>query len=84
MFTTLEGPFEPMVMFFRLINFLVISQMMINKILWYLINMGKVASFIDDIIIEKKCHDEMVKEIVRRLVENDLYIKPKKYKWKVY
>ena len=25
----------------------------------------------------------MVKEVVKRLAESDLYVKPKKYKWKV-
>ena len=28
-------------------------------------------------------HDEIVEEVVKRLVENDLYIKLEKYKWKV-
>ena len=28
-------------------------------------------------------HDELVAEVIRRLEENDLYIKPEKYKWKV-
>ena len=28
-------------------------------------------------------HDEIVKEILKRLEENDLYIKPEKYIWKV-
>jgi len=27
-------------------------------------------------------HDELV-EVVRRLAENDLYVKPEKFKWKV-
>ena len=44
------------------------------------------ASFINDIIIgteiEEK-HDELVKEVVRRLVENNLYVKLVKCKWKV-
>ena len=44
------------------------------------------ASFIDDIIIgtegEEK-HDEIVEEVVKRLVENNLYMKLEKYKWKV-
>jgi len=59
---------------------------MMNRILQDLINTGKVASFIDDIIIgmeEEEGHNELVEEVVRRLVENDLYIKPEKYKWKV-
>ena len=43
-------------------------------------------SFIDDIIIgieDKEGYDETVKEVVKRLVKNDLYIKPEKCKWKV-
>ena len=44
------------------------------------------ASFIDNIIIGtegEKRHDEFVKEVVKRLAENDLYIKPEKCKWKM-
>jgi len=42
-----------------------------------------VASFIDNVIIgieEKEEHNEVIEEVIKRLVENDLYIKPKKYK----
>ena len=37
-----------------------------------------IASFIDDIIvvIEKKEHNKMVKKIMKRLAENNLYVKP--------
>jgi len=28
-------------------------------------------------------HDEMVEEVVKRLAENNLYVKPEKCKWKV-
>jgi len=42
-----------------------------------------VASFIDNVIIgtetEEK-HKELVEEVVRRLVENNLYVKPEKCK----
>jgi len=51
-----------------------------------LINIGKVAAFIDDVIVEmedKEGHDELVVEIIKRLEENDLYMKPEKCKWKV-
>ena len=85
-FITPEGSFEYIVMFFELINFPAIFQTMINKILQDLINTGKVASFIDNVIIrteEKEEYDEIVEEVVKRLVENDLYVKPEKYKWKV-
>jgi len=39
------------------------------------------VSFIDDVIIgteEEKEYDKLVEEVVRRLVENDLYVKPEK------
>ena len=32
---------------------------------------------------EEKGYDEVVKEIVKRLIENDLYVKLEKCKWKV-
>ena len=54
-----------------------------NKILWDLINTGKEASFIDDIIVgmeEKEGHDEIIEEVVKRLAENNLYVKIKKCK----
>jgi len=50
-FTTLEGSFEPIVMFFRLMNLPVTFQTMMNEILCDLINTGKVVSFIDNVII---------------------------------
>ena len=58
-------------------------QTMINEILWDLINIGKVASFIDNVIIgmeEEEEHKELVEEVVKRLVENDLYVKLEKCK----
>ena len=85
-FTTPEEVFGPTVIFFGLTNFLTTFQTMMNEIFWDLINMRKVASFIDDIMIrteEKKGYDKIVEEVVKRLVKNNLYIKPKKYKWKI-
>ena len=75
--------FEPMVMFFGLTNSPVTFQMIMNKLLRDLINMGKVVMFIDDIIIgteEEEGHDELVAEVIRRLKENNLYVKPEKCK----
>ena len=75
-----------MVMFFGLTNSPAIFQIVINKILQDIINIGEVESFIDNVIVEtneKKDHDEVVEEVVRRLAENDLYVKPEKYKQKV-
>jgi len=75
-----------MVIFFGLTNFPVMFQIMMNKILRDLINTGKIMSFIDDVIIrteKKERHDKIVEEVVKRLAENNLYIKPEKYKWEV-
>ena len=85
-FTTLKGFFEPTVMFFRLTNSPAMFQAMMNKLLRDLINIGKVAAFIDDVIVGmemEKEHDKIVAEVIRRLEENNLYIKLEKYKRKV-
>ena len=85
-FTIPEGSFEPMVMFFGLTNLLAIFQAMMNKLLRDLINTEKVTTFIDDVIIgmeTEEGHDEIVVEVIRRLEENDLYVKLEKCKWKV-
>jgi len=70
-FTTSEGLFEPMVMFFGLTNSPATFQTMMSEILQDLINTGKVVSFINNIIIgteEEEEHDELVEEVVKRLV----------------
>jgi len=80
------GSFKPTVMFFGLTNLLATFQAMMNELLRDLINTEKVGSFIDDIMVGTEMeegHDELVEEILRRLEENDLYIKLEKYKWKV-
>jgi len=54
-----------------------------NEVLWDLINTGKVTSFIDNIIVGTKMeegHNEIVEEVVKRLAENNLYIKLEKCK----
>ena len=54
-----------------------------NETLWDLINLGKVASFIDNVIIgteSEEGHNELVEEVVKRLTENDLYVKLEKHK----
>ena len=80
---TSERLFEPTVIFFGLTNFPTIFQMMMNKILQDSINTGKVRSFIKNVIVraeEEERHDKVVKEVVKQLAKNDLYIKPEKYK----
>ena len=85
-FTTHVGLYEPVVMFFGMTNSPTTFQGMMNKILRNMINKGKVAAFVDDVLIEtetEKGHDELVEEVLKRLEENDLYMKPKKCAWKV-
>ena len=82
-FTMPEGLFEPMVIFFGLTNSLATFQAMMNELLRDLINTGKVATFIDDVIVgteTEEGHDELVVEVIRRLEENDLYVKLEKCK----
>jgi len=85
-FTMPEESFEPTVIFFGLTNSSATFQAMMNELLRNLINIGKVAVFIDDVIVgtetEEK-HDELIVEVIKRLEENDLYVKPEKCKWKV-
>ena len=57
-----------------------------NEILRDLINEGKVAAFVDDMLVgteTEKRHNKIVEEVLKRLEENDLYIKPEKCVWKV-
>ena len=85
-FITPEGSFEPTVIFFGLTNSPATFQAIMNELLRDLINTGEIAVFIDDVIIRTETeeeHDELVMEVIWRLEENDLYIKPEKYKWKV-
>ena len=80
------GSFEPTVMFFGMMNSPATFQAMMNEILRDIINEGKVAAFVDNMLIGteiEKGHNEIVEEVLKRLEENDLYIKPEKCVWKV-
>jgi len=57
-FTTPEGSFEPMVIFFGLTNSPVTFQAMMNKLLRNLINTGKIAAFINDVIVGTETEEE--------------------------
>ena len=70
-------------MFFGLTNSPAMFQTMMNELLRDLINMGKVAAFINDVIVGTKTeevYDELVAEVIRRLEKNNLYMKPEKCK----
>ena len=76
-----EGSFEPMVMFFGLTNSLTMFQTMMNDLLRDLVVEEKVAVFIDDVIIvteTEEGHDEIMEEVLKRLEENDLFMKLEK------
>ena len=80
------GSFELTVMFFGIMNSPATFQAMINEILRDMINEGKVAAFVNNVLVKtetEKGHNEIVKEVLRRLEENDLYVKPEKCVWKV-
>ena len=86
-FTTHVGLFEPVVMFFGMTNSPATFQAMMNEILRDMINKGKVVAFVDDVLVgteTEEGHDKVVEEVLRRLEENDLYVKPEKCMWKVW
>jgi len=80
------GAYEPIVMYFGLTNSFTTFQTMINNLFRDLINQGDTATFIDDILVAmdmEERHDELVEEVLKRLDENDLFVKLEKCKWKV-
>jgi len=70
-----------MVMFFGLTNSLATFQAIMNNILQDMINKEEVAAFMDDVLVEtddEKKHNEVVKKVLRRMENNNLYIKLEK------
>ena len=85
-FTIHIRAYEPIVMYFRLTNSPATFQTMINDLFRDLINQGDTATFIDDILVAtdmEEEHNELVEKILKRLEENNLFVKPEKCKWKV-
>jgi len=57
-----------------------------NDILRDLIDTEDVAAFMDDMLVgteDKRKHNEIVEEVLKRMEESNLYIKPEKCVWKV-
>jgi len=82
-FTIHIGVYEPIVMYFGLTNSPTTFQTMMNNLFQDLINQGDMATFIDDILVAmdtEKEHDELVDKVLRRLEENDLFVKLEKCK----
>jgi len=68
-------------MFFGLTNSPAMFQVMMNDLLRDLVVEEKIAVFIDDVMIATETeegHDEIVEKVLRRLEENDLFVKPEK------
>jgi len=81
-FTTHIGSFELIVIFFGMTNLPATFQVIMNEILKDMINKGKVVAFVDDVLVGTKTdkgHNEIVKEVLRRLEKNDLYVKLEKH-----
>ena len=58
-------------------------QIIMNEILWDIINTREVANFIYNMIVgieKEKEYNKVVEEVVKRLVENGLYVKFKNRK----
>ena len=57
-----------------------------NDLLKNMIKVGDVAVFINNVMIGteiEKEYDDIVEEVLRRMAENDLLVKPEKYVWKI-
>jgi len=70
-------------MYFGLTNSPATFQAMMNNLFRNLINQGDTATFIDNILVAidiEEEYDKLVEEVLRRLEENDLFVKLEKYK----
>jgi len=85
-FTIYIGAYKSTVMYFGLTNSPTTFQIMMNNLFRDLMNQGDTVTFIDDILVAtdtEEGHDELVEEVLKRLEENNLFVKPEKCKWKV-
>ena len=67
--------------FFRLTNLLANFQAMMNGLLRDMIEIKDVAVFIDDVMVgieTEKEYDNIVKKVLRKITENDLFAKLEK------
>ncbi len=81
-FKTNQGLYEPSVMFFGLTNLPSTFQTMMDTIFRNLILTNEVIVYMDDILIatinDTFRHHEIVHQVLYRLEEHDLYLKPEK------
>ena len=82
-FTTHIRAYEPTVMYFGLINSPATFQAMMNNLFRDLINKGDTTTFINDILVAtdtEEDHNKLVEKVLKRLEENNLFVKPEKCK----
>ena len=51
-----------------------------------MIEAGNIAVFINNVMVRietEEGHDDIVEKVLRKIAENDLFVKPEKYVWKV-
>jgi Reverse transcriptase (RNA-dependent DNA polymerase) len=80
-FKTNRGLFKPTVMFFRMCNSPATFQAMIDSIFSDMIEGRKVIVYMDDILIFAENQEELqeqTKQVLQRLREHNLFLKPKK------
>ncbi len=91
-FKTKYGLFEPLVMFFGLTNSPSTFQTMMNHIfrdlhVKHLQSGTRIIVYMDDILIATsstlEAHETVVHDVLRRLEEHDLYLKPEKCVWEM-
>ena len=69
-------------MFFGLTNLLVTFQIMMNDLLRKIMKVEDIVVFINNVMVEmeiEKRHDDIIEEVLRKMAENDLFVKPEKY-----
>ena len=81
-----KGSFEPLIMYFSLCNSPATFQKMMNEIFHDMLDVCVV--YINDLMIftekdDQAEHDRIVLKVLRRLHDNDLFIKPKKCHFRV-
>ena len=77
-----KDAYELVVMFFRLTNLLETFQVIMNDLLRNLIKIGDVAASINNVMVGMKTEKEnndIMKKILKRMAENNLFVKPEKY-----
>src|SRR5882724_13017626 len=85
-FKTNHGMFEPLIMFFGLMNSPATFQVMMNKLFKDLIASGTVFVYMDDILIATHTMEEhccIVHQVLQILESNQLFLKPEKCEFEI-